>query len=877
MFSPSSDGKFYLLDNQPNNFSITPNFLSSYSGGVKALGGNDTVIGSNTPNIIYGNQGDDLLLGGSSNDALYGGKGNDSIDGGLGNNLIYGNSGHDTLIGNRGNNTLLGGKGNDILVGGLGNDSLIGDKGDDTLIGGVSQNTLTGGPGKDLFVLVGGSGVTTSTANLITDFDKNSDKIGLTNGLSEADLTFQSVGNATVIKVKQSGAILGQVTGVSSQDLSGHFVSVTLPPDLTQTPTLRQATGEQQGITGKDTVKGSLLGNNQEDQLSLLDVLKNQKVTVSLNSTQFAPYLQVRDVVTGQVVAEKKDNTNAQVTFTVASGAEYEIVVISQNGKAGDYTLTTSTVSPPNGQLSVGETVNGDLSSTNDLDNPIRPGSFMDNYDLKGITPNQQVQITLSSTQFDTQLQLINAATGAVITENNESPNGSSQTSESQLEFTVQSGVHYVVRVTSFTENAKGNYSLSASTSSTPIPTNPPNALNNLKTTTLQDEATKLAADGTLDRKDMLKLFEVVKNTNNGTFRSDELADLKKILGDRNDIVNKGQPYKMPDNVWYLSEQVIKGLQPNTPSTEVSKQVDQWFLGKEPPKPSFTQVGSSTQNSSQGGKTTNFQYTTLSGNLYGNARSPEITGINQNEFGDCYLLAAVGATFGPQKASAGSTSKAVNDMIIDNGDGSYTVRFYQNDPLPDGTMGSVFSPNYVTVNSQVITKQKEGKLFGATPGPGIDEPSNPDNGPIWMPLLERAYAQWHEQVLNQDNGYSAIGNGGSVSQALSQVTGRKSQSYSDLPNLFPTIKDALDKGQFVGAGTNENANELSNNVIVGSSDGTHAYSITYAYQDNSGNPRIVVQNPWGRDDVSDYKDKGFTDLSYQDFVQYFSHVDITQS
>ncbi len=88
---------------------------------------------------------------------------------------LFGTDGADTLRGGDRNDNLYGGSGNDALYGGLGNDNLYGGAGNDTLFGGLGKDALTGGSGSDTFWLSpwngdAGSGVTTNTADVITDF-----------------------------------------------------------------------------------------------------------------------------------------------------------------------------------------------------------------------------------------------------------------------------------------------------------------------------------------------------------------------------------------------------------------------------------------------------------------------------------------------------------------------------------------------------------------------------------------------------------------------------------------------------------------------------------------------------------------------------------
>jgi Ca2+-binding RTX toxin-like protein len=103
--------------------------------------GNDTIMGTNTHDLIGGADGNDDITGRSGDDILFGEDGDD---------LIKGRSGEDLLLGGDGNDLLLGGQGDDYMLGGADNDILRGAEGNDTLIG---ANTLAGDPGpEDLYV-----------------------------------------------------------------------------------------------------------------------------------------------------------------------------------------------------------------------------------------------------------------------------------------------------------------------------------------------------------------------------------------------------------------------------------------------------------------------------------------------------------------------------------------------------------------------------------------------------------------------------------------------------------------------------------------------------------------------------------------------------
>jgi uncharacterized protein YkwD len=186
---------------------------------IFALSGKDNITGGEGVDSINGMQGADTINGAGGNDSLSGGKESDLIDGGVGNDLIGANNDNDRLMGGDGNDTIRGGKEDDILMGGNGDDLLAGDRG---------QDMLTGGGGNDTFILAGGlsAAATLISADVITDLAIG-DKIGLTDGIGFANLTFESVslqldGGARVAStaIKSGNNYLGIVQGVSESQLA---------------------------------------------------------------------------------------------------------------------------------------------------------------------------------------------------------------------------------------------------------------------------------------------------------------------------------------------------------------------------------------------------------------------------------------------------------------------------------------------------------------------------------------------------------------------------------------------------------------------------------------------------------------------------------
>ncbi|MCC3431585.1 MAG: calcium-binding protein [Microcoleus sp. PH2017_03_ELD_O_A] len=188
-----------------------------------------TLLGFEGKNLV-GTDDNDTLLGASGNDFISGRKGSDSLDGGAGDDSIYGGKGLDTLTGNSGDDILFGGRGADSLDGGAGNDSLYGGKGDDTLLGGLGDDFLSGEKGNDF--LIGGEGSDRFLLNLdsgidtIANFDTDSDKIILGNGLSFGQLDITQTASGNAIKIAATGSVLANVSGVTGLLRANDFVVI---------------------------------------------------------------------------------------------------------------------------------------------------------------------------------------------------------------------------------------------------------------------------------------------------------------------------------------------------------------------------------------------------------------------------------------------------------------------------------------------------------------------------------------------------------------------------------------------------------------------------------------------------------------------------
>ena len=180
------------------------------------------IIKASKYKTIYGNEekrgnitefsGNNLFLGSSASETVFAGNGKDKLYGEKGNDILYGEFGNDLLVGGDGEDKLVGGDGEDKLVGGNGSDTLFGGRGNDKLIGGLGFDTLTGGNGKDTFYLSTDTGRDT-----ITDY-QSKDKLKLTGGLTENDLTIRQAGDN--VRIKYDGDLMAIVQDTLIADLT---------------------------------------------------------------------------------------------------------------------------------------------------------------------------------------------------------------------------------------------------------------------------------------------------------------------------------------------------------------------------------------------------------------------------------------------------------------------------------------------------------------------------------------------------------------------------------------------------------------------------------------------------------------------------------
>lgn len=147
------DDSVFTVDIGVTNAALLPR----ESSGASTSTDNDTIVGGEGDDRLFGMSGDDVVRGGAGNDHLWGNSGNDLLAGGAGDDTLAGGSGDDVVKGGAGNDSLVGNSGNDAIQGGGGDDVIEGNSGDDLIVDGAGHDTVDAGSGDDVMVASAGN------------------------------------------------------------------------------------------------------------------------------------------------------------------------------------------------------------------------------------------------------------------------------------------------------------------------------------------------------------------------------------------------------------------------------------------------------------------------------------------------------------------------------------------------------------------------------------------------------------------------------------------------------------------------------------------------------------------------------------------------
>ncbi|NRF67270.1 hypothetical protein HLB44_09770 [Aquincola sp. S2] len=276
----------------------------------------------------------------------------------------------------------------------------------------------------------------------------------------------------------------------------------------------------------------------------------------------------------------------------------------------------------------------------------------------------------------------------------------------------------------------------------------------------------------------------------------------------------------------------------------LDKLIQKWLLGGDLP-------GASTAGDSATGaaKSVVAAYAKSSGALFVDGIA--VSDVNQGTAGDCYLIAAMGGL-------AVTKPTALQELFVENtavGDvRTWGVRFFD----ANG------KAHWVTVNDMLPVPEAGGTTLAYA-----GSANKALNGEIWVPLLEKAYAQANTLGIlpraesTGFNTYAAIEGGqgdplGALVQSKVIAVSNPGTSFGNngylvtvpMDRTNPEVRAQLEAamasvinaGKVVWLGVNDTVKDgFDNQLLVGS----HAHFIVDADPNNPNNTDVLVYNPWG--------------------------------
>jgi hypothetical protein len=390
-----------------------------------------------------------------------------------------------------------------------------------------------------------------------------------------------------------------------------------------------------------------------------------------------------------------------------------------------------------------------------------------------------------------------------------------------------------------------------------------PSWVNTIQDTTIQADISNAIEAGSVTFASMQTLFQDVaaEVSASGALTASQFQDLQTVVANLASVgasaylqyISTALVDGNANNVTYTGGQAsavtLGNLSAGSSYTQFNELVGKWFLGNDDP---------STQVSSGASNVGTISYVTTTLPLY-SAGGPSINDINQGDLGDCYLVCGLAEV-------ALQDPTAIENMIHDNGNGTYGVRFFINGQA-----------EWVTVDSTLAS------TIGTQP---FNDAYVSSGQNMWVNLVEKAYAEISTAVDINDNPYgwngnsfSSVGNGGWPEISIAQITGATNLSlfqvgYSDntwsvgtasatAPNnvtwggvdsdaqVFASLQAAFDAHDDVVLASYVDTFDLNGRTELMSS---HAFSVI-GY--DKTNDTIELRNPWGTAPSFQYWDTTF--------------------
>jgi len=226
---------------------------------------------------------------------------------------------------------------------------------------------------------------------------------------------------------------------------------------------------------------------------------------------------------------------------------------------------------------------------------------------------------------------------------------------------------------------------------------------------------------------------------------------------------------------------------------------------------------------------------------------PAENDIIQGQVGDCYFVSALSGT-------AKADPLRIRDTVVDLGDGSYAVQFWNNG-----------QPQFYRVDGNLPTWHGSTVPYYANFGA---------EGSIWVPIIEKAFTYFRSGA----NSYQSIWGGGDDEfhalngQLLENVYGTSAW------DTLLKIKNAMDNGKQVIAGTPGSAPTNGAPAVE-----NHMYTVDHVDVQNVNilglnftiPVDIVLRNPWGYDGAGNDStpNDGYVTCTPDQFFGYFNYAE----
>jgi hypothetical protein len=243
------------------------------------------------------------------------------------------------------------------------------------------------------------------------------------------------------------------------------------------------AAAQQVAISAGQTVNGTLtasspkMDDGSHYQLYTYHGRAGEHLTITLRSSAFDAYLAFGKMVNGELDAQDTDDdgaggTDAKIETTLTADGDYVIRANTlSEGETGAFTLSVSNGPAPasasvkasfRGSISVGQTVNGALSSS---DPKADDDSYYQLWSFQG-RAGQTVTIDLKSSAFDAYLAVGRLNNGS-FDENDSDDDGGGGT-DARIVFTPSADGTYAIRANTLAAGETGAYTLSVTAGGTP-------------------------------------------------------------------------------------------------------------------------------------------------------------------------------------------------------------------------------------------------------------------------------------------------------------------------------------------------------------------------------------------------------------------------